>query len=151
MSIRQCRTQIARLQLPVLRVAMQDMSFFNSRKHPVRRFVNRIATLSAAFDDSLEGMGPACLARVKSLIDDVVDGEFDRMDLYEAKLAELEARLDPRRFVRIHRATLVNTAFVQELDAWVDGGQLVRLRDEAKSELSVARDRVRDLKTALGI
>ncbi|WP_374317170.1 DUF1631 family protein [Aquabacterium sp.] len=90
----QMARQIARLQLPVLRVAMQDMSFFNSRKHPVRRFVNRIATLSAAFDDSLEGMGPACLARVKSLIDDVVDGEFDRMDLYEAKLAELEAFID---------------------------------------------------------
>lgn len=90
----QMARQIARLQLPVLRVAMQDMSFFNSRKHPVRRFVNRIATLSAAFDDSLQGMGPAYLARVKKLIDDVVDGEFDRMDVYEAKLAELEAFIE---------------------------------------------------------
>lgn len=74
-----------------------------------------------------------------------------REHVVDVTLAELEARLDPRRFVRIHRATIVNTAFVLELDAWVDGGQLVRLRDEAKSELSVARDRVRALKTALGI
>jgi two-component system LytT family response regulator len=59
--------------------------------------------------------------------------------------------LDPRRFVRIHRATVVNTAFVQELDAWVDGGVIVRLKDEQKTELSVARDRVRDLKDRLGI
>lgn len=66
-------------------------------------------------------------------------------------LGELEALLDPRRFVRIHRATIVNVAFVQELDAWVDGGVLVRLKDEKKTELSVARDRVRDLKTRLGI
>src|SRR5690606_16848240 len=46
----QMARQIARLQLPVLRVALQDMGFFNSRKPPVRRFVNRIATLSATFD-----------------------------------------------------------------------------------------------------
>ncbi len=66
-------------------------------------------------------------------------------------LGELEARLDARRFLRIHRATIVNTAFVHELDAWVDGGVLVRLKDDAKTELSVARDRVRELKTKLGI
>jgi DNA-binding LytR/AlgR family response regulator len=66
-------------------------------------------------------------------------------------LAQLDARLDPRRFVRIHRATIVNVGFVHEVDAWVDGGVLVRLKDETKTELSVARDRVRELKARLGI
>jgi two-component system LytT family response regulator len=66
-------------------------------------------------------------------------------------LSDLEERLDSRRFVRIHRATVVNTAFVQELDAWVDGGVIVRLKDEKRTELSVARDRVRELKERLGI
>jgi two-component system, LytTR family, response regulator len=65
-------------------------------------------------------------------------------------LAQLEDRLDARRFVRIHRATIVNLAFVQELYPGVDG-VLARLKDEAKTELSVARDRVRDLKERLGI
>ncbi len=69
----------------------------------------------------------------------------------EFSLNELEARLDARRFVRIHRSTLVNVGFVQELDAWVDGGVLVRLKDDRKTELSVARDRVRALKEQLGI
>ena len=45
----------------------------------------------------------------------------------------------------------MNTAFVQELDAWVDGGVIVRLKDEKRTELSVARDRVRELKERLGI
>ena len=45
----------------------------------------------------------------------------------------------------------MNTAFVQELYPAVDGGVLVRLKDETKSELSVARDRMRELKTRLGI
>jgi two-component system LytT family response regulator len=65
-------------------------------------------------------------------------------------LAQLEERLDPRRFVRIHRATIVNIGFVQELYPGVDG-MLARLKDEPKTELSVARDRVRDLKERLGI
>jgi two-component system, LytTR family, response regulator len=65
-------------------------------------------------------------------------------------LAELEERLDSRRFVRIHRATIVNLAFVAELYPGIDG-VLVRLKDDRKTEVSVARDRVRDLKDRLGI
>lgn len=74
-----------------------------------------------------------------------------REHVVDLTLAELEARLDGRRFIRIHRGTIVNVAFVQELDTWMDGGLLVRLKDDAKTELSVARDRVKDLKSALGI
>ena len=74
-----------------------------------------------------------------------------REHVIDLTLAELEEKLDPRRFARIHRATIVNVAFVQELFPAVDGGVLVRLKDEGKSELSVARDRVRHLKERLGI
>ncbi|HZP48093.1 MAG TPA: LytTR family DNA-binding domain-containing protein [Vicinamibacterales bacterium] len=66
-------------------------------------------------------------------------------------LAELEQQLDARRFARIHRATIVNVPLIQELFPDVDGGMLVRLKDEARTELSVARDRVRELKQRLGI
>jgi two-component system LytT family response regulator len=65
-------------------------------------------------------------------------------------LAQLEERLEPRRFVRIHRATIVNLAFVQELYPGIEG-MVARLKDEKKTELTVARDRVRDLKERLGI
>jgi two-component system LytT family response regulator len=66
-------------------------------------------------------------------------------------LAQLEDVLDRRRYVRIHRSTIVNSSFVGELYPAVDGGMLVRLKDDAKTELSVARDRVRELKERLGI
>ena len=78
----------------------------------------------------------------------VVDG---REHVVDFTLSELEARLDPRRFARIHRATIVNIPLVQELFPAVDGGVLVRLKDGRKTELAVARDRVRDLKDRLGI
>ncbi len=74
-----------------------------------------------------------------------------REHVIDYTLTDLEARLDARRFVRIHRSTVVNASFVQELFPAVDGGVLVRLKDESKTELSVARDRVRELKARLGI
>ena len=77
-----------------------------------------------------------------------VDGREHVVDL---TLAELESRLDPRRFVRIHRATIVNLAFVQELFPGLDGGLIARLKDGLKTELSVARDRARELRERLGI
>ena len=75
----------------------------------------------------------------------------DREHVVDFTLSELEARLDPRRFARIHRATIVNLPFVQELFPAVDGGVLVRLKDGRRTELAVARDRVRELKDRLGI
>jgi two-component system LytT family response regulator len=66
-------------------------------------------------------------------------------------IAELEGKLDPRRFVRIHRSTLVNVAFVQELYTYFGGKMLLRLKDEKKTELTVARDRVKELRDRLGI
>jgi two-component system, LytTR family, response regulator len=78
----------------------------------------------------------------------VVNG---REHVIDRTLAELEAELDARRFARIHRATIINLGFVQELFPAVDGGVLVRLKDDQKTELTVARDRVRELKQRLGI
>jgi two-component system LytT family response regulator len=73
-----------------------------------------------------------------------------REHVVDSTMTELESVLDPRRFVRVHRAAIVNVAFVGELYPGVDG-LLVRLKDERKTEVSVARDRVRELKDRLGI
>jgi len=87
----QMARQIARLQLPVLRVALNDSSFFSSRRHPVRRFVNRIASLACAFDDFDEGPGKQFLERVRALVQEIVEGDFDQVDIYTSKIAALEA------------------------------------------------------------
>ena len=86
----QMARQIARLQLPVLRVALMDASFFSSRRHPVRRFVNRIASLACAFDDFNDGPGKQFLARVSELVKEIVEGDFDQVEVYAAKLEAME-------------------------------------------------------------
>jgi hypothetical protein len=86
----QMARQIARLQLPVLRAALGDPTFFSSRRHPVRRFVNRIASLGAGFDDFDDDGAKRFLAHVKALVNHIVDGDFDQIEVYELKLGELE-------------------------------------------------------------
>src|SRR5260221_659873 len=60
-------------------------------------------------------------------------------------ISELEQKLDPKQFCRIHRATLLNLAYVQELDAWFGGRVLARLKDGKGTELEGSRDRVPEL------
>src|SRR5262249_17370441 len=66
-------------------------------------------------------------------------------------ISELEQKLGPSRFIRIHRGTLLNLDWLDELIPWFTGRLAARLKDEKRSELTVARDRVRALKTRLGL
>lgn len=64
-----------------------------------------------------------------------------RSHLLRATLAALEARLDPARFIRIHRSRIVNAERVREIHPWSHGDQLVVLHDG--TELIMSR-RYRD-------
>jgi two-component system LytT family response regulator len=68
----------------------------------------------------------------------------------DLSIAELEQRLPPHRWVRIHRSTLVNVDAVKALHAWFGGKLLVKLRD-GRTELQVARERTADVKARLGL
>jgi two-component system LytT family response regulator len=73
----------------------------------------------------------------------------DGNHIVDRTVAELEQELDPARFLRIHRAILLNTDFIDEIHSWFGGRLLVRLKDARHTELTVARDRVRGLKERL--
>lgn len=59
--------------------------------------------------------------------------------LHREPMRDLEARLDPRRFVRIHRSTIVAIDRVAELRPSAHGDHCVRLRDGTDLRLSRAR------------
>lgn len=65
-------------------------------------------------------------------------------------IADLESRLDPQTFLRIHRGTVVNLTWIKEVTSLPGGMLHVRLRDAKNSELTVARDRVREFKQRAG-
>jgi two-component system, LytTR family, response regulator len=66
-------------------------------------------------------------------------------------ISELESKLDPKQFVRVHRSSIVNVAYVQELYSFFGGKWILRLRDSAKTEVTVAKERARDLRERLGL
>ena len=78
----------------------------------------------------------------------VVNGRRHAVD---QTIAELETRLDPARFLRIHRSTLVNVDWIHEVNSWFAGKVIVSLKDKQRTQSPVARDRVRILKSSLGI
>jgi len=82
---------LGRLQLPVLRAALGDTSFFAKRNHPVRRFINRLASLACSFEDFSRDPGLSFLQRVSGLVEDIANGDFERIKTYENQLDQLEA------------------------------------------------------------
>ena len=70
--------------------------------------------------------------------------------IVDAPITDLERRLDPAAFLRIHRGTLVNVGFIAEAHAGFAGGMAVRLKDAKRTSLQVSRDRVREVKARLG-
>ena len=69
----------------------------------------------------------------------------------DSPIAELEPKLDPARFFRIHRAVLLNLDWIEELTPLFAGRLMVRLKDQKRTELTVARDRARALKDRLSL
>ncbi|SPE26325.1 Response regulator receiver protein [Candidatus Sulfotelmatomonas gaucii] len=65
-------------------------------------------------------------------------------------IAALEQKLDPARFLRIHRAILLNLDWVKQADISFAGRTVVSLKDARKTQLPVARDRVRVLRSRMG-
>ncbi len=65
-------------------------------------------------------------------------------------ISDLEQKLDPRKFLRIHRSTVLNLLWVKEV-ASLPGGMLnVRLKDAKETDLTIARDRAREFKARAG-
>ena len=69
----------------------------------------------------------------------------------DTTVTQLEETLDPAKFVRIHRSTIVNIDFVKELYSWFSERMMVRINDGKDTELTVARDRMKTLKDRLGL
>jgi two-component system, LytTR family, response regulator len=63
----------------------------------------------------------------------------DREYVLDTPLFEIEEKMNPKKFVRIHRSTIVNLEWVAEIRKWVDGRLKVHLRDPQKTALIASR------------
>ena len=56
--------------------------------------------------------------------------------LVRETMSHFEANLDPQQFLRIHRSTLINIAFIRELQPYFRGDYLVILKDGTELKLT---------------
>ena len=68
--------------------------------------------------------------------------------LLRETISSLELQLDPKKFVRIHRSSIVSLAHVQELQPWFHGEYRIILNDS--TQLTLSRNYRDKLQEALG-
>jgi two-component system LytT family response regulator len=69
--------------------------------------------------------------------------------LVDQTVAELESRLDPRKFVRVHRSTLVNIDHVREIQDWFNGKYRLVLDGAPRAEVIVSKGMAPRLKSLI--
>jgi two-component system LytT family response regulator len=111
-----------------------------------REFPERIA---------VETHGQVRVVPVKQIDYIVASGPYaelhvgDRRHLIRERMQDLEERLDPARFVRIHRSAIVRLDLVETLHRSGGGDYTVQLRGGMK--LKVSRSRVEELERRMGM
>ncbi|MGD2206902.1 MAG: LytTR family DNA-binding domain-containing protein [Anaerolineae bacterium] len=65
-------------------------------------------------------------------------------------LKELESRVKPHSFARVHRGYLVNLDHVAEVEPWFSGTYVIRMADEQGTEIPMSRRYARELKEVTG-
>jgi DNA-binding LytR/AlgR family response regulator len=86
-----------------------------------------------------------------SLIDDaihVVTNSVSGTSNYRT-LDELQARLDPAVFWRVHRSHLVNITKIKEIVPWFSRNFLLKMRDPKATEIPVSRAQTKRLREYL--
>ncbi len=87
---------------------------------------------------------------------DWIEAEGNYVSVHSAKkshllretISSLESQLDPKKFVRIHRSSIVRLDFIQELQPWFHGEYRVILNDG--TQLTLSRNHRDKLQEALG-
>ncbi len=83
---------IRRLQLPLLRVALQDQAFFVQATHPARELLNTVAETAANWLDK-DDVDPQLLMPLQQAVNHVVDQYDGDSKVFEASNEKLQAHL----------------------------------------------------------
>ncbi len=74
----------------------------------------------------------------------------DRQYIINFTLEQLEVRLNPSKFFRIHRSKIVNLNYVDSIEPLFAGGYCATVKDQKRTELSISRTAGKKLKDKLG-
>jgi len=90
---------LARLQIPVLKVALLDRGFFNRGGHPARKLLNELAMAAIGWNEKSEGQRDPLLSKVESIVDRLLNEFTDNVALFDELLEDFQQfmNLEQRR------------------------------------------------------
>lgn len=88
------RVWFARLQMPVLRVALAEPDFFSSAQHPARRLIDRMGACVMGFDAAPKDAGPELEAEVSRVVQVVEAFPETGRKVFQTVLVEFERFLE---------------------------------------------------------
>ena len=88
------KCQISRLQIPVLKVALLDRSFFNRGGHPARKLLNELAMAGIGWVDGGQGQKDPLQAKIIHVVDRLLNEFTDNVELFSELLEEFTHFMD---------------------------------------------------------
>ncbi|GMG86810.1 DUF1631 domain-containing protein [Biformimicrobium ophioploci] len=103
---------IGRLQLPLLKVAVADKSFFSQGGHPARKLLNTIADAATGWQQSDQYREDPFYLQVSSVVTTVLEGFESDINVFADAVASFNAFIDQQQ----RRAEVVERRVVDEAD-----------------------------------
>lgn len=90
---------IGRLQIPMVKVAIADKSFFSKGGHPARRLLNEMASAAIGWQEEAEDnrRSDNLFQRMESMVADILTGFESDVEIFSRLLADFRAWLDKER------------------------------------------------------
>lgn len=125
------KAMLARLQIPILKLAMQDRSFFSRGGHPARKLLNEMATAALGWTPSERTERDPLFNKIESVVNRVIDRFEDDSAVFQDALADFVAFVEMER----RRTRLVEQRIIDAED-----GKAKSEAARAKVQALIARE-----------
>ncbi len=109
------RVWFARLQMPVLRVAVSEPDFFATVEHPARRLIDRMGSVVMGFDSSSRAVGDLLEKEIKRVVQVVEAYPDTGRRVFQTVLTEFEKFLE-HYFSTENEATRKGVSLAQQVE-----------------------------------
>ncbi|MFC3150812.1 DUF1631 domain-containing protein [Litoribrevibacter euphylliae] len=132
------RAILARLQLPMVKLALQDQRFFDQKSHPARSLLNALASAAVGFNQESDRFQERLKFKIEEVVTRVCDDFETNLDLFDMLLADFQVFQEKES----HRVALV-TQRLQ--DAEEGKAKTEKARQWVKATLSQVTEAYRPL------
>jgi len=88
---------IGRLQIPILKVAVIDDTFFSKGNHPARKLLNKMAHAGVGWTEDIEGGAFSLRGKVEKIVTKIIDEFDDDVSLFAESLEEFHLFIESHR------------------------------------------------------